>query len=186
MPRSARSSPAVAPASQASSDPDPGPSGPLKLADVARLAGVSLATASRALNDVPGVSPVTRRRVLEIADRNAYVLSPEASNLARGSTGRVAVVVPHLSRWFFGTMVEALESVFRAADLDVLLYAVGDVRDRRDFFERLPARRKVDAVGGRAGPAGGRAHALPRVSSGSPWRSWGCASSWIQAPFMHP
>ena len=32
------------------------------------------------------------------------------------------------------------------ADLDVLLYQVKHASDRRDFFERLPARRKVDAV----------------------------------------
>jgi LacI family repressor for deo operon, udp, cdd, tsx, nupC, and nupG len=43
-------------------------------------------------------------------------------------------------------MVESLEAVFGDAELDVLLYHVGDLQDRRDFFERLPARRKVDAV----------------------------------------
>jgi LacI family repressor for deo operon, udp, cdd, tsx, nupC, and nupG len=118
----------------------------LTLADIARLAGVGLGTASRALNNAPGVAPATRRRVLEVAERYRYVVSPEASKLASGSTGRVAIVVPHLSRWFFGCMVEALEGVFRDAGLDVLLYRVGDLVDRRNFFERLPARRKVDAV----------------------------------------
>lgn len=122
------------------------PPGKLTLADIARLAGVGLGTASRALNNAPGVSPATRKRVLDVAERHSYVVSPEASKLAGGSTGRVAVVVPHLSRWFFGAMVEALETVFRDADLDVLLYQVGGLQDRRDFFERLPARRKVDAV----------------------------------------
>jgi DNA-binding LacI/PurR family transcriptional regulator len=52
------------------------------------------------------------------------------------------VVTPHLSRWFFGALLEGLEAVLREADLDVLLYHVGD----GDFFHRLPARRKVDAV----------------------------------------
>jgi DNA-binding LacI/PurR family transcriptional regulator len=124
----------------------PSPPGKLTLADIARLAGVGLGTASRALNNAPGVSAATRKRVLDVAERHSYVVSPEASNLAGGSTGRVAVVVPHLSRWFFGAMVEAIEEVFRDAELDVLLYHVGDLEDRRNFFERLPARRKVDAV----------------------------------------
>jgi Periplasmic binding protein-like domain len=48
-------------------------------------------------------------------------------------TRRVAVVVPHISRWFFAAMLEALESVLREADLDVLLYHVGDAADRRAF-----------------------------------------------------
>jgi DNA-binding LacI/PurR family transcriptional regulator len=43
-------------------------------------------------------------------------------------------------------MLEGLESALYEADLDVLLYHVGDAADRHDFFERLPARRKVDAV----------------------------------------
>jgi LacI family repressor for deo operon, udp, cdd, tsx, nupC, and nupG len=120
--------------------------GRLTLADIARLAGVGLGTASRALNNAPGVSPATRQRVLEVAERHSYVVSPEASRLAGRTTGRIAIVVPNLSRWFFGAMVEALEEVFRDADLDVLLYHVGGAQDRHAFFQRLPARRKVDAV----------------------------------------
>lgn len=120
--------------------------GKVTLADIARLAGVGLGTASRALSNAPGVAPATRERIRRVAEELHYVVSPEASRLARGTTGRVALVVPHLSRWFFGSVVEGLEAVLRAADLDVLLYHVGDLRDRHDFFERLPARRKVDAV----------------------------------------
>jgi LacI family repressor for deo operon, udp, cdd, tsx, nupC, and nupG len=120
--------------------------GRLTLADIARLAGVGVGTASRALNGSSSVAPATRARVLAVAEQYHYVISPDASGLARGTTGRVGLVVPHMSRWFFGTMVEALEAVFRRADIDVLLYHVGDRRDRQEFFQRLPARRKVDAL----------------------------------------
>lgn len=122
------------------------PSSKVTLVDIARMAGVGLGTASRALSNAKGVAPKTRDRVRRVAEEHHYVVSPEASRLARGNTGRVALAVPHLSRWFFGSVVEGLGSVLRAADFDVLLYQVGDLRDRRDFFERLPARRKVDAV----------------------------------------
>jgi DNA-binding LacI/PurR family transcriptional regulator len=80
------------------------------------------------------------------ADQLSFVASPDASSLARGTTGRVAVVVPHLDRWFFGAMVAGLESVLRDADVDVLLYHVEGPAERRQFFDQLPARRKVDAV----------------------------------------
>ncbi|MGS0685626.1 LacI family DNA-binding transcriptional regulator [Nakamurella sp. GG22] len=118
----------------------------MTLPDIARIAGVGLGTASRALRDAPGVSPATRDRVLAVAEQMSYVVSPQASSLRLGITGRVAVVVPHLDRWFFGAIVTGMQSVLREAGLDVLLYAVGDFDDRRDFFERLPARRQVDAV----------------------------------------
>lgn len=124
----------------------PSPQEKMTLADVARLAGVGMATASRALNDAPGVAPATRRRVKDIAERYAYVISPAASSLAAGSTRRIAFVIPHISRWFFATMIEAMLSVFADAELDVLLYSVGDRDDRRRFFQRLPARRNVDAL----------------------------------------
>lgn len=116
------------------------------LADVARRAGVSPATASRALSDRPHVAVATRARVRAAAEELAFVASPDAAGLARGTTGRVGVVVPHLSRWFFGAVLEGIESVLRHERIDLLLYRVGDAADRRAFFDTLPARRKVDAL----------------------------------------
>ncbi len=116
------------------------------LADVARIAGVSLSTASRAINNAYGVSPATRRKVLAVVEELDFVASPDAERLARGTTRRVAVVVPRLERWFFGEMVAGIERELSAAGVDVLLYNVHNLDDRREFFSRLPARRKVDAV----------------------------------------
>lgn len=116
------------------------------LVDIARMAGVGVGTASRALSNAKDVAPATRARVLKVAEEQDYVVSPDASGLAKGTTGRVALMVPHLSRWFFGSVVEGLDEVLSHAQLDVLLYRVGAVHERREFFEQLPARRKVDAV----------------------------------------
>lgn len=121
--------------------------GSLSLSDIAREAGVSLTTASRALNNSYGVSAATRDKVLATARRLDYVVSPDAVRLASGGrTQRVALVVPHVERWFFGEMVNGIETVLAAANVDLLLYQVGGPEDRQDFFSRLPARRKVDAV----------------------------------------
>lgn len=114
--------------------------------DVAVRAGVAMATVSRALSGAQGVSAATRRRVLTAAAELGYVVSPAASNLARGETKRVAVVVPHLSRWICAAMVEALEVRLRHDGFDILIYQVEDAEARHRFFEQLPARRKVDAV----------------------------------------
>jgi LacI family repressor for deo operon, udp, cdd, tsx, nupC, and nupG len=116
------------------------------MADVAREAGVSIATVSRTLRNLPGVGRKTRDRVLTIAESLSYVVSPEASRLSGGTTGRVALVVPTINLWFFSTMLAGIERVLREADIDVLLYHVDGAEDRRSFFERLPARRKADAV----------------------------------------
>ena len=118
----------------------------VNMADVARRAGVSIATVSRALRDVPGVGDRTRERIRQIADDLSYVVSPEASRLSRGGTGRIAVVVPKVHLWFYATMLAGIETVLREAELDVLLYQVDGEAQRNRFFAELPARRKVDAV----------------------------------------
>lgn len=83
---------------------------------------------------------------MRAAQEFAYVVSPEASALAGGATKRIAVVVPHLSRWYFGEMLNGIEGVLRGANLDLMLYHLGEGEDRERFFRDLPARRKVDAV----------------------------------------
>lgn len=116
------------------------------MADVARLAGVSVATVSRALNDAAGVSETTRLRIKQLARDLSYVVSPDASRLSRGSTSRVAVVVPGITTWFYSAMLSGIVTELHRADVDVLLYQVSSDRERHRFFEELPARRQVDAV----------------------------------------
>src|SRR5687768_8976127 len=115
------------------------------MADVARRAGVSTATVSRALRDVPGVSPSTRMRIKEIADELSYVVSPEASRLSRGGTGRIAVVVPKIQIWFYASMLAGIDAALAEAEMDVLVYQVDGEEQRTRFFQQLPVRRKVDA-----------------------------------------
>ncbi len=122
------------------------PAGGANMSDVAHAAGVSIATVSRALRNVPGVSEPTRERIRRIAHELSYVISPEASALSRGQTGRVAIVMPHLDAWFYSTMIASMAPVLRAADLDMLVYQVTGQHERTAFLQELPARRKVDAV----------------------------------------
>ena len=62
---------------------------PVTLTDVARLAGVSIATASKALNGREQVAETTRQRVLDAADRLAFSPNPMARGLLAGRTGTV-------------------------------------------------------------------------------------------------
>lgn len=121
-------------------------SGHSRMTDVAARAGVSLATVSRALRGSPQVSAATRNRVLEAATSLSYVVSPAASRLASGRTATVGVVVPFITRWFFAEVVAGLEHLLHQAGMDVLLYNLGDAEGRSRFFDRMPLRRRVDAV----------------------------------------
>src|SRR3954451_19048292 len=66
----------------------------LTLKDIARQAGVSLATVDRVLHNRPGVRPDTVRRVQEAIERNAFQPHVAAAELARGRARRFAFVMP--------------------------------------------------------------------------------------------
>ena len=115
--------------------------------DVARTVGVSTATVSRALRGLPRVSDETRDRVLQAAAELDYVASPSAAGLATGHTRAVGVVVPFVSRWFYGEVVQGAEAPLRDAGYDLLLYNLGGDREtRRRVFGTHLSSKRVDAV----------------------------------------
>jgi len=95
--------------------------------DVAREAGVSVATVSRALRGLPGVSANTRKAVEVAAADLGYVASPTAAALPTGRTRTVGVLAPWVTRWFFTAVIEGANQVFCSNGYDVLLYALDPV-----------------------------------------------------------
>ncbi|MGI8879597.1 MAG: LacI family DNA-binding transcriptional regulator [Jatrophihabitans sp.] len=114
--------------------------------DVARLAGVSIATVSRSLRGLPEVAPATRARVLDAARQLDYVASPFAARLASGRTSTVGVVVPFVNRWFFAEVLGAVQGVLGEGGYDLLLFNLAGPSGREKFFTELPVRKRVDAV----------------------------------------
>ncbi|GGK90760.1 ribose operon repressor RbsR [Salinibacterium xinjiangense] len=117
------------------------------LSDVARLAEVSKATVSRALSGNGYVSIETRNRVVAAAAAIGYVVSSNASSLVTGHTKNVGVVIPFINRWFFGEVLEGIETALIAAGYDLTLYRLSaDDAARRRVFEYFLVRKRVDAV----------------------------------------
>lgn len=116
------------------------------LAQVARRAGVSSSTASRALRDLPSISAATKARVRAAAVELDYAVSPTAARLATGRTGSIGVVTTYIGRWYFSQVLAGVEAVLHASDYDVLLYALSTEESRTKFFTDMPLRRRVDGV----------------------------------------
>jgi LacI family transcriptional regulator, repressor for deo operon, udp, cdd, tsx, nupC, and nupG len=114
--------------------------------DVAKLAGVSIATVSRSLRGLPDVAASTRDKVLAAARELDYVASPFAARLASGRSSTIGVVVPFVNRWFFAEVLGSVESVLSEAGYDLLLHNLGNSAGREHFFTTLPVRKRVDAV----------------------------------------
>lgn len=116
------------------------------ISDVAQLAGVSKSTASRALSGSGYVSADTRQRVMDAAERLGYVASPNAASLVTGRTKNIGVMIPFISRWFFGQVLEGVETALRARGYDMTLYNVHPGESSSDVFTYFLARRRFDGI----------------------------------------
>ena len=114
---------------------------PVTLADIARAAGTSASTASRAINGKGYVSESARARLLEAADRLGYVPNASARTLKQKTSRVVGVVVSDLGNQFYGRLSAAIEQTLREADYQMVL-----VGDNSENAEELAAVRTFLAM----------------------------------------
>ncbi|TDN90979.1 LacI family DNA-binding transcriptional regulator [Microbacterium sp. BK668] len=115
--------------------------------EVARAAGVSTATVSRALSGRGHVSDPTRARVEAAAKGLGYVVSASASSLASGRTRNIGVLVPFLDRWFFSTVLSGIATALQRRGYDITLYTLtADRTQRREIFDTFLRRQRIDGV----------------------------------------
>lgn len=102
--------------------------------DVARLAGVSQPTVSRALRDSPKVSEETKRRVREAAAALGYVLSETGRALSSGRTRRIGLLLTDLENQFYPHVIAPMHHELEALDYQLVLQTessdTGRVADR--------------------------------------------------------
>lgn len=111
------------------------------LADIARAAGTSSSTASRALSGRGYVSSATRRRLVAAAERLGYVPDASAQTLKQRLSRVVGVVVSNLNDPFYAKVAAGVEQTLRAADYQVVL-----VTDNSDPGQELAAARTFLAL----------------------------------------
>lgn len=117
------------------------------IADVASRAGVSKATASRALSGAGYVSESTKSRVRAAAAELGYVPSAGAVGLATGRTQNVGVVMPYVNRWFFAEVLEGIQQALLERGLDLTLYDAKPGTDgRARIFDDFLARKRFDGL----------------------------------------
>ena len=117
------------------------------IADVAARAGVSKATASRALSGKGYVAEETRRRVQKAAKEIGFVASPNAASLVTGQTKNIGVVMPFVNRWFFGEVLGGIEQALLDRGYDMTLYNLHPgSTDRQRVFEFFLARKRFEGI----------------------------------------
>lgn len=128
---------------------------PPTMIDIARIAGVSSMTVSRAFKNDGSVTPKTRDAVMKAADELGYVFDSTASNLRLQRTNFIAVTIPSINNANFADTARGLSERLAAEGLQILLgYTDYDVKKEEELIEQLLGRRPeaIVVTGGKHTP----------------------------------
>lgn len=89
--------------------------------NVAEKAGVSIATVSRVINNSQQVSEQVRSRVLEVIDEMGFKPNPVARSLVMKKSRLIGVIVPDMSSYFFGEIMNGIEEITRTYQYDIIV-----------------------------------------------------------------
>lgn len=130
--------------------------------EVAKAAGVSVATASRALNGLSNVTPATRHKIEETAARLDYIPHSGARSLTRQRTDTIGVILPDLFGEFFSEIIRGIDEVVHGAGKNLLLgnmhgsaeetvQAIRAMRGRIDGLLVMPPNSCAETLGSAVG-----------------------------------
>ena len=114
--------------------------------DIAKRAGVSVATVSRTLSDPEAVRPVTRERVLLAIEQMKYTPNAIARQLRRRRNETVIVIVPQIANPFFSGIVQSIENVAIQLGYRVLLGETQGNQERLDHYADMVLTRVADGL----------------------------------------
>ncbi|MFT9283558.1 LacI family DNA-binding transcriptional regulator [Bifidobacterium sp.] len=119
----------------------------ITLHDVALAAGVSDSTVSRALRGLDKVNPKTRIKIEEIARRQHFVLSKNASSLASGKTMRVTILfTDQLNTWFNSSSMQGAYEVLSTQGYDLVPHIAPSAASLDAYLDALLGNRNSDAI----------------------------------------
>mgnify|MGYP001977467090 CR=1 FL=1 len=141
--------------------------------EVAKAAGVSVATASRALNGLTNVTQETRVKIEATAEKLNYIPHSGARSLTRQRTDTIGVILPDLFGEFFSEMIRGIDDIVHGAGKNLLLgnmhgsaeetvQAIRAMRGRVDGLLVMPPNSRADSIDN------GSAHHIPTVLLNAP------------------
>lgn len=120
---------------------------PITIKDIAKLAGVSYATVSRALNNHPEVNIKTRARVIKIAKEHGYSPNEIARGLVKQSTNTIGLLVPDISNPYFPEVAKGVEEKAIGRDYHVFLCNTDwDSKKEIDYIKTLKDKRVAGLI----------------------------------------
>lgn len=114
--------------------------------DVAREAGVSMATVSRVVNGNKNVKENTRKKVLEVIDRLDYRPNAVARGLASKKTTTVGVVIPNIANSYFATLAKGIDDIASMYKYNIVLASSDENDDHEVAVINSLFAKQVDGI----------------------------------------
>lgn len=114
---------------------------PATIYDIAKKAGVSIATVSRVFNNSAKVSDKARKKVLAIADEMGYHPQAFAQGLASRKNNTVMIVVPVISNYFFMEVLGGVQDKLSEQNYELSIFNISPNKDLREQVEHVLKRR---------------------------------------------
>lgn len=114
--------------------------------DVARLAGVSTATVSRALNGTAAIAAPTRTAIEDAIEQLGYRPNPIARSLVTKSTQTIALLLPDITNPFYAELVSGAQQLLREHDQAMLLCTTGGDPGQEERYLRILRAKHVDGA----------------------------------------
>ncbi|SDO32934.1 LacI family DNA-binding transcriptional regulator [Alkalicoccus daliensis] len=114
--------------------------------EIARLAGVSRTTVSRALNQSGYVSEKARKKITKVIEETGYVPSEQAKSLRLQRTKVIGVVLPKISTETLGRIVEGIDEILSASGYQILLANSSLNKEKEIAQLKLLESRRVDGI----------------------------------------
>lgn len=114
--------------------------------DVASMAGVSVATVSRVLNNSMSVSEKTREKVLEAIKKLNYQPNLLGRNLRRTETKMILVLLPNIANPFYARIVKGIEDIAHKNGYNIMLCNTDSDRNREKVYLELLKNRLADGL----------------------------------------
>jgi LacI family transcriptional regulator len=118
----------------------------MKMDDIAKLAGVSIATVSRVINEPEKVKPETRERVQQIMTKTNFVANAVARGLVVNSMKTIGVLVADIRDLYFSTVTYNIEREFTKLGYNVILSNTGGELGEKKKYLRVMLEKQVDGL----------------------------------------
>lgn len=118
----------------------------MKMTDIAKKAGVSIATVSRVINNEKSVKKETRERVLKIIKEYEYTPSAVGRNLSKKETNIIAVIVPDISNPFFSEIVEGITQEADKKGLGIILFSTNESLEKQEKAVNMALEQRVQGI----------------------------------------